>query len=69
MKTLASESIFNKNVGCWIASLLQKRLQHPRFLVNSVKFLRTSFCYDTCERLFLQIPITLSTSKSNSKHN
>ena len=46
-------SLFIKLAGLWPATSLKKRLQHRRFPVNFVKFLRTSFFIEHLRWLLL----------------
>ena len=52
-KTFVSESPFKKVAGFAPATLLKKRHGHRCFPVNSLKYLRTPFLYNTSRRLFL----------------
>ena len=42
-QTPVLESLFNKVAGLRACNFIKKRLQHPYFLVNIVKFLRTVY--------------------------
>ena len=52
-KHLCQSFFFNKVAGLRSATLFKKRLRHRCFLMNFVKFLRTTFLQDTSGRLFL----------------
>ena len=51
MKTPMLESLFNKTANLKTCSFIKKRLQHRCYLVKFVKFLRTAFLKNICERL------------------
>ena len=48
-------SLFNKVAGFQPCNFIKKRFQHRCFLVNTEKFLRTTFRKNICERLLLKV--------------
>ena len=53
-KALVSESCFKKVAGIAPANLLKKRYGHRCFPVNSAKYLRAPFLYNTSEQLIVE---------------